>query len=79
MNVSDIVRMANQITDFFAVYPKAGGARRHREAHPCNVGAAPAQYAEGAPRHRRGRIESPLHRGDDRIFQRPEQPERPTC
>jgi len=78
MEVRDIVRMANQITDFFAVYPKQealDGIAKHIHA----TWEPRLQRAEGAPRHRRSRIEASLHRGDERILQGPEQPERPTC
>src|SRR4029079_17679253 len=56
---------------------ESGGARRDREAHPCNVGAPPTQCAEGAHRYRRSGIEAALPRGDEGILQRPETTARP--
>ena len=43
MKSADLIRMANQITAFFEVYPKSEALERHPQAHPQYVGAPDAQ------------------------------------
>ena len=79
MNVRDVVRMANQITDFFAVYPKEealDGIAKHIHAtwEPRLRNALKAHIDTGGAGLKPLCIE--LMTG---ILQRAENPKRPTC